>query len=97
MELNRAASKSTNWFAILLLANFLAVTFWIVSQNIDVYRYAIVGAVFEFLWLPIIATLLLMPLVSLYFWYKDKFKRKSKFLYLLGFYVLSIVAIYLLT
>lgn len=97
MKINQSKNDEANWFAILLLVNFLAVTFWIVSQNVDVYRYAIVGAIFELFWLPIIASLLLMPFVSIFFWYKDKFKKKSKFVYLLGFYVLSIAAIYLLT
>mgnify|MGYP000566123606 CR=1 FL=1 len=91
MKINQSKNDEANWFAILLLVNFLAVTFWIVSQNVDVYRYAIVGAIFELFWLPIIASLLLMPFVSIFFWYKDKFKKKSKFVYLLLVSLLSII------
>ena len=71
MKINQSKNDEANWFAILLLVNFLTVTFWIVSQNVDVYRFAIVGAIFELFWLPIIASLLLMPFVSIFFWYKD--------------------------
>lgn len=91
MKINQSKNDEANWFAILLLVNFFAVTFWIVSQNVDVYRYAIVGAIFELFWLPIIASLLLMPFVSIFFWYKDKFKKKSKFVYLLLVSLLSII------
>lgn len=91
MKINQSKNDETNWFSILLLVNFFAVTFWIVSQNVDVYRYAIVGAIFELFWLPIIASLLLMPFVSIFFWYKDKFKKKSKFVYLLFVSLLSII------
>lgn len=91
MKINQSKNDETNWFAILLLVNFLAVSFWIVSQNVDVYRYAIVGAIFELFWLPIIASLFLMPFVSIFFWYKDKFNKKSKFVYLLLVSLLSII------
>ncbi|MAC95579.1 MAG: hypothetical protein CMC96_08755 [Flavobacteriales bacterium] len=91
MKINQSKNDEANWFAILLLVNFLTVTFWIVSQNVDVYRFAIVGAIFELFWLPIIASLLLMPFVSIFFWYKDKFKKKSKFVYLLLVSLLSII------
>ena len=95
MKLNKIESKSL--FIILLLINLAAMTACLIGQNIDVYRYAVVGAIFEFLWLPIILTIILMPFASFYLWIRDKFKRTSKFLYLSLGSILSIVILYCLT
>lgn len=97
MKINKTKNQSNRHFKILLLFSFIALTFCIVSQNVNVYQYAIVGAIFEFLWLPIMATLILIPFASFYYWYKDTFKVTSQFLYLLLLYVLSILAFYILT
>lgn len=78
-------SQNTNIHKFLFLLNVATFTFWLVGLNINVYHYAIVGAIFEILWLPMIAALILLPLVSLFFWYKDKCKLNSKFLYLFLF------------
>lgn len=97
MEVNQTENQSNSLFKILLLINLIAVTFWIVGQNINVYRYAIVGVIFEFLWLPMIAAIILLPFASFKYWYKDKFKVTSKFFYLFLFCILSIVTLYILT
>lgn len=95
MELDNA--RNTNLLKFLFVLNLLTVTFWFVVQNIDIYHYAIVGAIFEILWLPMIIIIFLLPLLSLYFWFKDKFKINSKFLYLLLFSLSSIGTLYILT
>lgn len=97
MELNRIENKGNSLFIILLLIHLVVVTVWLVGQNINVYRYVIVGAIFEILWLPMIVTIIFMPIASFYYWYKDKFKRTSKFLYLLLGTILSIVILFSLT
>ncbi len=83
MEANKAVNQSNNTFKIILSISFIVLAFWIVVQNINVYRYAVVGAIFEILWMPMIAVLFLVPFVSFYFWYKDQFRFSSKFFYLL--------------
>lgn len=95
MELNKNESKS--FFIILLLIYFAAMTTWLIGQNIDVYRYAVVGGIFEVLWLPTILTIILMPFASFYLWIRDKFKKTSKFLYLSLGSILSIFILYYLT
>lgn len=95
MELDNA--RNTNLLKFLFVLNLLTVTFWFVVQNIDIYHYAIVGAIFEILWLSMIIIIFLLPLLSLYFWFKDKFKINSKFLYLLLFSLSSIGTLYILT
>ena len=97
MESNQTKNQSNSLFKIILLFNGIALTFCIVSQNVNVYRYTIVGAIFEFLWLPIMAIIILIPFASFYYWFKDTFKVTSQFFYLLLLYVLSILAFYILT
>lgn len=89
-------SKNRNAFRIVLSISCLSWTFWIVGQTIDVYRYKIVGAIFEILWLPLILCVIAIPGLSFYFWSKEKFKINSKFLYLLIGSLVAIVLLYLL-
>lgn len=65
--------------------------FWLIGTNFNVYSYAITGAIFEILWLPILLLTFIIPIVSLYFWYKDKWNFKSIFLYIMMASVLLIV------
>ena len=97
MESNQTKNQSNSLFKIILLFNVIALTFCIVSQNVNVYRYASVGAIFELLWLPIMAIIILIPFASFYYCYKDTFKVTSQFFYLLLLYFLSILAFYIFT
>jgi predicted membrane protein len=75
---------------------FVAV-FWNVVRITDIYRSAIVGALFEILWLPMIVMLLVLPVIAVYFLVKEKFSFRSLHLYsililaftLLGAFVLK--------
>lgn len=55
--------------------------FWFVGKNTNVYTWAITGAVFEILWLPMIAAIFILPVVSLVFWIRNKFSFKSLYFY----------------
>jgi ABC-type transport system involved in cytochrome c biogenesis permease subunit len=55
--------------------------FWILSQLVNVYRFAVVGALFEILWLPMFALLYALPVVSFIFLIRDKFRFRSLYLY----------------
>jgi len=68
---------------LLLILLFLTVCiFWVVVNSFDVYTYAVTGAIFEILSIPMLLMLAVIPTVSLYFWYRDKFSIKSWFLYI---------------
>ena len=54
-------------FAFFLLGNVL------VS---DIYRYAIVGVIFELLWLPMLLLLLVLPVISVLVFINQKGKSK---------------------
>jgi len=46
---------------IILFASILLIFFWLLTQSFDVYRYDLVGAIFEILWLPMLAALFVLP------------------------------------
>ena len=67
-------------FGLSLLTLLLVIIFW----SIDIYKYAIVGAVFEMLWLFIIAAVFILPLIAIWGLFKNGFSLKS-------YYFLSIL------
>lgn len=78
----------------LLLANILFLVVWTTLQFIDdVYTRPWVGAIFELVWLPVIALVFLAAITSLFFVIKQKLSLRSGYLYL---FLLSLILIYLL-
>lgn len=51
--------------------------FWILARLVDVYRFAIVGAVYEILWLPALASFVILPILSFIFWRDENYKFLS--------------------
>ena len=66
---------------IVFLLSILTAVFWSMGQLINVYHFAVVGAIFEILWLPMIALLVALPILALINWVKEKFNPKSLYLY----------------
>jgi hypothetical protein len=78
---------------IVFLLSLLTSIFWCLGQLVNVYYFPIVGVIFELLWLPMIALLIVLPTLSLVYLLKKVEKRKP--LYLLSF--LMVVATVLFT
>lgn len=68
---------------IVFLLSILTSLFWCLGQLINVYHFAIIGVIFEILWLPMIALLIGLPILSLINWVKEKFNPRSFYLYAL--------------
>jgi hypothetical protein len=66
---------------IIFTLSVLVCLFWYIAHNINVYRFAVVGALFELAWLPMIALLVLLPIISTLLLLKEKFSFKSLPLY----------------
>ncbi len=66
---------------IVLTLSILVSVFWYLVNLIDVYQIAVVGAIFELLWLPMIAMLFILPIFSIVYLVKEKFSVKSFYLY----------------
>ena len=66
---------------IVFIASIIVPLFWFVGQAINVYRYAWLGALFEILWLPMLAGLFILPVLSFVLLIKNKFNPRSLYLY----------------
>jgi len=86
------ATKRPPITGLLILCILFTAAFWAVAKNWDVYKNAVAGAFFEMGWLPVILFTVTAPLLSIYFWAKDKWRIKSAYLYTA---VLSVIPVYL--
>lgn len=66
---------------VVLILSVLTSVFWCLVQLVDVYYFAVSGAIFEIMWLPMIALIIALPILSLFFLAKQKFSLKSLHLY----------------
>lgn len=55
--------------------------YWCLGHVIKVYRFALSGAIFEMLWLPALAMLVGLPIISLIVLLKEKLTIRSLYLY----------------
>ena len=62
------SKKST----ILFILSILVFIFWYLGKAINIYDFIVVGVLFELLWLPMISMLFLLPILSVFFWIKEK-------------------------
>jgi hypothetical protein len=73
--------KNSRVSKILFLLCLAVAAFWCIGRFINVYHFAFVGAVFEILWLPMIAMVFILPVISAALWVKQKFNPRSLYLY----------------
>ncbi len=59
---------------IIFMLNLINFLFWITANSINVYKYAVVGAIFEMMWLFMVAGMFVLPVLSVIFWRKKKFQ-----------------------
>jgi hypothetical protein len=78
---------------ILLILSLFSAIYWFVANSINVYQYAIVGALFELTSILMLIILFVVPILSLYYWYKEKFNLKSIYFYTM---VISVFTLLLL-
>jgi len=73
-------SKSSIGKIILLLSIFSA-AYCLVASFVNVYRYALAGAIYEILWLPVLCILFIVPVIAIVLWKKEKFAFSSLYPY----------------
>ena len=71
---------------VVFVLSWYVALFWLLGNLFDVYQFAFTGALFEILWLPVLALTFILPLVALVLFIQDKFSFKS-----LNFYSLLLV------
>lgn len=90
---NQGNFKNSSKSKIILLLSILVFTFWLLTRIINVYRFAVVGAIFESLWLSMLALLFILPILSWVFFWKESFNKRSLYLYSLLIIVATIIII----
>jgi len=66
---------------VIFAASLFTAGFWLTAQLVDVYYYAVGGAVFELLWLPMILAIFVLPAVAFVYWIMAGFRIKSLHFY----------------
>ena len=64
---------------------------WVLGRTIDMYHFAVVGAIFEMLWLPIIVSIPVLTILATMYWIKDRFNFRSLNLYSLLLMIITIL------
>ena len=65
-----------------------------IFKSVDPYKYAVVGAVYEILWLFIMAAIFIIPIIALWILFKKNFSFKSFYFYALLISAASIVLLF---
>jgi hypothetical protein len=73
--------KNSRLSKLLFLSSIIVFVYWSLSRIINVYRFAVVGAIYEILWLFMILLLFGLPVMALIFLIKEKFNFRSLYLY----------------
>jgi hypothetical protein len=81
MKENLTPFKNSRISKIVFILSIIVSGFWLLGQVINVYRFALVGAIFEILWLPAIAMLFALPIISLILMVKEKVNVRSLYIY----------------
>jgi hypothetical protein len=81
MEQNLSGFTNSVFNKIIFWSSTVVSAFWLLAKNVNVYRYALTGAISEILVLPMVGLLFLLPLLALIFLWKDRFNLRSLCLY----------------
>jgi len=66
---------------IVFILSIIISGYWLLSRGINIYRFALVGAIYEMLWLPALLGLFLLPIISLLMLIKEKIHVRSLYIY----------------
>ena len=87
-------TKTSLFFLIWTISLF---TFWLLVLTINVYSFILVGVVYELLWLPMLASLLIIPIWSFIRWRKENFNLRSFYFYSILGIILTALMIYFIS
>jgi hypothetical protein len=81
MKENLTAFKNSTLSKAVFILSMIVSCYWCLAKTIAVYRIVLVGVIFEILWLPSLAMLVVLPIISIVFLSKEKFSFKSLYIY----------------
>ncbi len=74
----------------LLIVSIIISVYWWSAKSLNVYKYAFLGAIFELLWLLMIAAVFIGPVISILLFVRDKYNARSLVLYAFLFQVVAL-------
>lgn len=87
------AQNSTTATIILTVSCFILL-YWILAQNFDVYKYAVVGALYELSAILVVAATYLIPLFIVMVIFISKFNLNKKYYIALAVLALTILLLH---
>jgi len=81
MQQHSTGKRHFNTGKLFFILSIGLLLFWLPGLVTDVYHFAFVGAVYEILWLPMLAMLIALPALSFIFWAREKFSARSFYFY----------------
>lgn len=76
---------------LLLVLSSSMLLYWLFSKTIDVYQIAILGVLYEIIWLPMLVLFIVLPILNTYSLIKNKNNLMSYFSLALNVITLLIV------
>lgn len=91
-------NKSPKEIALFILSLIIPLLLYSIRSIDNIYEYAVVGAIYELTWFPILACVFLLPFANGYFWVRTKLSFKSLYFYgllitalNLGFFIYKVI------
>jgi len=81
MKENLTLFENSRTSKIVFILSIIVSGYWWLGQVINVYSFALVGAIFEILWLPVLAMLFVLPIISLILLIKENVNLRSLYIY----------------
>ena len=81
MKENPTPFKNSKTSKIVFILSIIVSGYWWLAKGINVYSNALVGAIFELLWLPVLGMLFLLPIIALIFLVKERLNLRSLYIY----------------
>jgi len=86
-QTSRLFKRSTVIFVLTIIVTI----YWYLPFLISVYRFPVISAIYEILWIFMLVGLFALPVVSFIFWVKNKFDLRSLCFYSLLISLVSIL------
>ncbi len=96
MEENIYPFINTKRSKIIFLLSIITAIFLIIGLTIDVYSNEFVGAVFELIWITVLLSVLVLPILSFIYLIRSKFNFKSLYLYSIIVIIVAVLAVSLI-
>jgi hypothetical protein len=79
--MNLTPYKNSKTSTLIFILSIIVSGYWWLGQVINVNSIAFVSAIFEILWLPVLALLFVLPIISLRMLVKEKIAVRSLYIY----------------